>query len=132
VKNLAFHRGDIERNGPPQFLGPVNNNSPTSDTFGGGDTAWIVGLKVGQVALAKRWDWNINLNYRNVESDAVVDGFCDSDFGGGGTNLKGYTAAGALALSSRVWLGVRWMTAQAIAGPPYKNDILQCDINAKF
>jgi hypothetical protein len=130
--NLAFHRRAIERNGPPNLVGPVNNNSPTNDTFGGGNTAWIVNLKVGKVTLAKRWDWNVNLNYRNVESDSVVDGFTDSDFGGGGTNFKGYTIGGNLAISSRVWFGFRWMSSTAIAGPPLKEDILQCDLNAKF
>jgi hypothetical protein len=31
-----------------------------------------------------------------------------------------------------VWLFLRWMSADAIAGPPYHNDILQFDINTKF
>jgi hypothetical protein len=142
VNNLAFHRRTIERNGPsspvdpttglPLLKGPVNNNAPNSDKFGGGNSAWIVSLKVGKVTLAKRWDWNINLNYRDVESDSVVDGFTDSDFGGGGTNFKGYTIGGNLAVSSHVCLGLRWMSATSIAGPTFKNDLLQCDLNAKF
>ncbi len=64
--------------------------------------------------------------------DAVVDGFCDSDFGGGGTNLKGYTIGGNLALNQRVWLGLRWMGSDSIAGPTFDEDIVQFDINAKF
>ncbi|HTB81767.1 MAG TPA: putative porin [Opitutaceae bacterium] len=132
VKNLAFNRSAIERNGPPRLMGPVNNNSSDGDAFGGGSNAWIVNLKLGQAALEKRWDWNFGLSYRRVESDSVVDGFCDSDFGGGGTNLKGYTFGGNLALSSRVSLGLRWMSADAIAGPPFKNDTLQFDINGKL
>ena len=66
------------------------------------------------------------------ESDAIVDGFTDSDFGGGGTNLQGYTIGGQLALSPHVWLTLRWLSANAIAGPTYKNDIIQFDLNAKF
>ena len=69
---------------------------------------------------------------RYVESDAVIDGFCDSDFGGGGTNLKGFTVGGGLGLSSRVWLGLQWMSGDSIAGPTFKDDIIQFDINAKF
>jgi hypothetical protein len=126
VNNLAFHQRAIAAKA-------VNNlGSNGVGDFAGGDAAWIMILKVGKAALEKRWDWNFNLSYRRVESDAVVDGFCDSDFGGGGTNLKGYTFAGNLALSSRVWLGLRWMSADAIAGPPYKNDTLQFDINGKL
>jgi hypothetical protein len=130
IKNLAFSRSAIESVA-------VNNRGATSSTstsgaFEGGDTAWMVTLKVGSAALEKRWDWNTDIGYRYVESDALVDGFADSDFGGGGTNLKGFTIGGNLALSSRVWLGFRWMSASSIAGPTYKNDLLQVDINAKF
>ncbi len=62
----------------------------------------------------------------------MVDGFTDSDFGGGGTNLQGYTFAGALALGPRVVLGLRWMSANEIAGPPLETDILQVDVSGKF
>jgi hypothetical protein len=132
AKNLAFDRADIEQNGPINLQGPVNNNNPNGGGFGGGDSAWIVNLKVGNAALQKRWDWQAGVNYRYVESDAVVDGLCDGDFGLGGTNLKGYTIYGSLALSPRVWLGARWMSSNSIAGPPYKIDIIQLDLNAKF
>ena len=131
VQNLAFDQNDIARNGPTQQSGP-QNNLDSSGAFGGGNLGWIVNLQVGAAALQKRWDWNVSLGYRYVESDAVVDGFADSDFGGGGTNLKGYTFGGNLALSSRVALGLRWMSADSIAGPAFKADIIQFDLNAKF
>ena len=132
VRNLAFHRRAIERNGPPQLVGPVNNFAPNNGGFDGGATGWIAVLKIGQAALQKRWDWNVSLSYRRVDSDAVVDGFCDSDFGGGGTNLKGYAFGGNLALSPRVWLGLRWLSADSLAGPRFKDDTLQFDINGKL
>jgi hypothetical protein len=74
----------------------------------------------------------VNLGYRYVESDAVVDGFTDSDFGGGGTNLQGYTIGGNVAFSRYVYAGVRWLSADSIAGPTFKEDIIQLDLNAKF
>jgi hypothetical protein len=130
VSNLAF-------NGTAINAVAVNNRGPTQPngapgSFAGGNTAWIIGLKVGNPILEKRWDWNLFLNYRYVESDAVVDGFCDSDFGGGGTNLKGFVVGGSLALSPNVWLTLRWLSANEVAGPPYKNDILQVDVNGRF
>jgi hypothetical protein len=69
-----------------------------------------------------------------VQSDSTVDGFTDSDFGSvlAGTNLKGYTIGGNVALGHRVWAGLRWMSADAIAGPTYHNDLMQFDLNAKF
>jgi len=87
---------------------------------------------VGSAALEKRWDWNIAVGYRHVESDAVIDGFNDSEFGGGGTNLEGYTVGGMLSLSKRVWVGLRWLSANEIAGPTFTNDVIQFDINGKF
>ncbi len=135
IKNLAFHRGDIN-------AVAVNNRASVSagapagtlGDFAGGDTAWIISLRVGTVALEKRWDWDVNFSYRYLESDSVIDGFNDSDFGAPltGTNLKGFTIGADLALGSRVWLGVKWMSADSIAGTPYKSDILQIDLNGKF
>jgi len=130
LKNLAFDKNDIE----PRA---INNRGPNTAAglpglYDGGDTAWIAGIRLGHPTLDKRWDWNVAANYRWVESDAVVDGFADSDFGGGGTNVKGYTFGGALALGSRVALGLRWMSSNQIAGPPLKNDTLQVDVSGKF
>jgi len=70
--------------------------------------------------------------YRYIQSDAVVDAFTDSDFGLGGTNLKGYFFGANLAVSTNVWLTARWMSANQVAGPPYAVDIAQVDLNAKF
>jgi hypothetical protein len=132
VKNRAFDRTAILANGPPQLLGPVNNNATNGTTFGGGGNAWLVRMTIGAAALQDPGDWNVNLGYRKVESDAVVDGFCDSDFGGGGTNVKGLTLGGNFVVYHGVWLGARWMSASQIAGPTFKSDILQVDLNAKF
>jgi len=136
VKNLAFDRNAILDNGPPQARGPVNNlGNPTDpNSFVGGDTGWMLRLNAGKVALQSLWDWNVQLSYRYVESDATVDGFTDSDFGGSlaGTNLKGFVLGGNLALGPRVWLGLRYMSADSIAGPAYHSDLFQLDLNAKF
>ena len=132
VKNVAFDRSSIENNGPPQQLGPVNNLNGGS--YAGGDMGYNARLVLGAPVLTKFLDWNVNLTYRYLESDAVVDGFNDSDFGGPltGTNLKGYMIGGNLALTPRVWTSLQWMSADSISGPTYKNDLIQVDINAKF
>ncbi len=130
VKNLGFDGGDINRIA-------VNNRGPNDNlgglgSYAGGDTAWIVNLTMGSAALDQRWNWNLGVNYRYIESDAVIDGFNDSDFGLGGTNLKGYTVYGNLAVSPRVSFGLRWMSADEVAGPTYKSDVVLFDINGKF
>jgi hypothetical protein len=126
ITNTAFHASKV------RARNPVNNLTDTTEWYVGGGNAWIAGIKLGDALLQKRWDWNVSLNYRNVESDAVIDGFCDSDFGGGGTNLKGLTLGANLALAKRVSLGAKWMSASEVSGTTYKNDILQIDINGKF
>ncbi|HVU24585.1 MAG TPA: putative porin [Opitutus sp.] len=126
VRNVAFDQGRVAARA-------VNNlGAGGAGHFVGGDSGFNLELKLGHAALEERWDWNAWLGYRHVESDAVVDAFTDSDFGSGGTNLKGFTVGGALALSHRVAVGVRWLSASSIAGPIYKNDILQLDFNGKF
>lgn len=124
LRNTAFDAGKID-----DFA--VNNRGSTG-SFEGGDTAYYVNLRVGKPQMEKRGDWQAYLGYRHVESDAVIDGFNDQDFGGGGTNMKGYTLGAAIALSPRVQLGLRYFSASQIAGPQFKSDIIQLDLSAKF
>jgi len=117
----------------------VNNRGPADTTlassigqFDGSPVAWMVQLRVGTPALAKTWDWGLTLGYRWIGSDAVVDGFNDSEFGLGGTNMKGFTVGGQLALSRNVWVSLSWMGSDSLAGPQYKVDMIQFDLNSKF
>lgn len=130
VRNLAFDRNAIINNGPASLPGPLNNIA--NGTFNGGNEGYYISATVGKPALRERGDWNVSLGYRYLESDAVVDGFNDSDFGLGGTNLKGYIVSGNLALAPRIWTRIRWMSADNISGAPYSVDILQLDLNVRF
>ena len=123
TKNLAFDPSGINRRA-------VNNGG--AGAFQGGDTAWNLAFQVGKPALEAFGDWQAGFGYRHVESDAVVDGFTDSDFGGGGTNVQGFTLGGNMAVSPAVRLGLRWMSSNEIIGAPLSTDTLQFDINAKF
>lgn len=129
IKNIAFDSSDINAKA-------VNNRGSGSankiGAFEGGDTAWNLAFTVGKPALEQLWDWQAGVGYRYVESDAVVDAFTDSDFGGGGTNVQGFTLGGNMALSKAVRVGLRWMSSDEVAGPPLSSDILQIDLNAKF
>jgi hypothetical protein len=136
IKNLAFDRNGIINSGPISDPGPQNNLSDPGDrnSFDGGDMGYLIHMDAGKVVLEELWDWNIRLSYRYVESDATVDAFTDSDFGAplSGTNLKGFTIGGNLALSKRVWLGLTYMSADNVSGPSFHSDLVQFDINAKF
>lgn len=125
VRNLAFNQSSVA-------AVAVNNGGPSN--FIGGNTGWISTLKFGSAVIQDFGDWNASIGYRRIESDAVVDGFNDADFGGVlfGTNLKGYTLTASFALAHGVWIDARWMDASAIAGPIFRNDLLQLDLNTKF
>jgi hypothetical protein len=62
----------------------------------------------------------------------VVDGFCDPYFGGGGTNVKGYTIRAALAIEPNVSFGLNWMSSDQVAGPTLKEDTFWLEVNGKF
>lgn len=124
IKNVAFDRSAINNSA-------VNNLGP-GGAFAGGDTAWSLAFQIGKPALESFGDWQAGFGYRYVESDAVVDGFTDSDFGGGGTNVQGFTVGGNMAISPAVRVGLRWMSSNEVAGPALSSDILLIDLNSKF
>jgi hypothetical protein len=131
VDNLAFNRQAIQAIA-------VNNlgTAPSSGTapYVGGNEGWFVNLKVGDAVFSAPGNWWASVGYRHVESDSVVDAFTDADFGGEltGTNLKGFTIEAAVAVAKDIWFEAHWFSATAIAGPSFKNDTLQFDVNAKF
>ncbi len=131
TKNLGFDRGDVASrafsDGRP---GRTLANGPGD--FDGGDTAWNLAFQFGRPVLQGFGDWQGVAGYRYVESDAVLDAFTDSDFGGGGTNVKGFHLGAIFALSPNVNTGIRWLSASEVDGPPLRTDTLMFDLNAKF
>jgi hypothetical protein len=105
---------------------------PATQVYAGGNQGYLGRLTVGHTELKQLGDWKVFGGYKWLESDAVIDAFTDSDFGLGGTNLKGYFLGGSVALSPFVWMTARYMSANQIAGAPYAVDIFQADLNAKF
>ena len=61
------------------------------------DNGWLVGIRVGKTK--KPGSWAFRYIYREVEKDAVVGTFTDSDFRGGGTDAKGHEIGGAVQLA---------------------------------
>jgi hypothetical protein len=129
VWNTAFNRAAVAAVAVNNFAGSL---SGAPGTYDGGNQGWLARLTVGDKEIKHLWDWNAHVGYKYLESDAMVDAFVDSDFGLGGTNLKGYFIGGNVGLGENVWASVRWMSANGIAGLPYAVDIVQLDLNAKF
>jgi len=128
--NLAFNQADIDEVAVNN-RGPVAEGASVGD-FDGGGNAWNLGVRVGPPLLTNKGDWDAHFGYRFVESDSVVDGFADSAFGLGGTNMEGFTVGAGYSITPKVNLRLQWMGASEITGPPLKSDIIQFDINAKF
>jgi hypothetical protein len=131
VVNTAFDRAATAA--AVATTNPFIPSSPTNNgVYSGGNQGWLARMTVGNPEIKALGDWNVNVGYKWLESDAVIDAFADPDFGLGGTNLKGYFVGANLGIAQNVWLTARWMSANEIAGAPYAVDIFQLDLNAKF
>ena len=131
VKNLAFSRSKVLSRGAVNNFGQ-NPDATVSTPYQGGDTGWMVKTVIGRSDIVRLNDWNFVIGYKHLESDAVVDGFTDSDFHLGGTNAKGFFVGGAYGLGRNTYVNARWLSANEISGLPYRNDVVQVDLNTKF
>jgi len=131
VKNLGFDRGAIAAKNPVNNQGPSPNGS-TPGPWDGGDSAFQTKITFGYPTLRERWDWNLDVGYKYIESDSVVDAFTDSDFHLGGTNAKGYFVGGGLGIASDIDLSARWYSTREVTGSPYSVDIVQVELNGRF
>lgn len=125
VKNTAFERTEI--------LGRTGVNLIDGKNYG-----YLYKLTVGMPGVRQQHDWQASFAYRYLGSDAMVDAFTDSDFGLGGTNLRGYILGLQYGLDRNAVLGLRWTSAKAIDSfsldPAHRFavDVLQADINVRF
>ena len=76
--------------------------------------------------------WRAYFGYRYVERDAVLDGFTESDFHGGGTDAKGFFVGADYYFSPRVSARLKYNSSSEIDGPPLGIDTVQLDLNASF
>ncbi len=132
IKNIALD--DAAMSNLTRRDAVVNNRSGGNGNWEGGNIAWYMGLNLGKPLLLfdKRGDWAVGLGYRHVESDAVVDGFSESRFGNGGSNMEGYTIQASMALSKRTWMRAAYMSATQIAGPALQTNVFLIEYHAKF
>lgn len=123
AKNLGFNRQRI--------LSEFGNSYASTD-LQERTNAYQARVDVGHPEM-KRWgDWSVNLAYRYVQRDAVLDAFTDSIFHQGGTDAKGWVLGAQYGLVKNTWLNLRWLSTDAIDGPKYSVDTLNLDLNARF
>jgi hypothetical protein len=76
--------------------------------------------------------WRAYVGYRYLQRDAVLDGFTDSDFRLGGTDVQGYFIGADYVINPRVQARLRYLSGNEIDGPPLGIDTVQLDLNASF
>ncbi len=103
-----------------------NSEAPTADT------GFAVGAKFG--SAKKDGDMEFSWTYQDVEADAVIGTFNDSDFGGGGTDSDGHMLKGKYAYSDRIFLGGTLFlnNVDMFQGTEHDYSRLQLDVEFKF
>jgi hypothetical protein len=86
-----------------QYVKNPNANGPQSDE----DMGWLAGLK------SKIWNVGLNYNYRNVQRNAVVGAFTDSDFANGFTGSRGSKFQATYPISKNFVFSTTYFMAQS-------------------
>ncbi|MGD9015665.1 MAG: putative porin [Candidatus Omnitrophota bacterium] len=94
------------------------------------DSAYLFGVKLGKAK--EKGSWELGYNYREIEDDAVMDIFGDSDFHGGGTNGKGHKLGWKYAFTDKSTFGVTYFNTKQENGSKDHHDTLQIDWVTKF
>ncbi|KQQ66465.1 hypothetical protein ASF84_24455 [Pseudomonas sp. Leaf127] len=122
--------GQIDLTGlavPLAFYGQYVVNDESTD---GHDTAWLAGAKT------KAFGFSLDYNYRDVQRNAVVGAFTDSDFANGTTGSRGHKFKVGYEIDKNFALGATYLMAEADfasrAGRNKDVDILQLDAEVKF
>ncbi|HYR54525.1 MAG TPA: putative porin [Myxococcaceae bacterium] len=134
VRNLGFRPSSTAPDAVNNFKPCAADDSACRDNppYGGGSLGYLARLSVGTPRMDRRWNWNVAVTYRYLQSDAVLDAFTNSEFALGGTNNKGFVAAAAVAIADNVILTARWLSSDVVVGPQYSIDVLHLDLMARY
>lgn len=122
----AFGEYGTQVNGMPVAVyGNYVQNTAASDNNQG----YLIGTKINKAK--KPGSWEFGYNYRDLEADAVVGQFSDSDFIGGGTNGKGHKFGFNYQMSKNAQTGITYfLNEKGDSNDDYKR--LQVDFKLKF
>lgn len=101
------------------------------------NVGWLAGVSLGEAKNSM--SWAVRYNYRELQKDAVLAAFSDSDFIGGGTNGRGHTIGVDFAVFDNVVLSfTAFLNEKGISGEDADDhkhleyQRLQFDISAKL
>lgn len=114
-----------------QYVVNVDATDFKTFTDGDEDTAWLFGVRTNLGGVA------FDYNYRDVERNAVVGFFTDSNFAAGFTASSGHKLRAQYDFLENFNLVVTWFHAESDAASRYNNndagvETLHIDLNAKF
>jgi hypothetical protein len=133
IRNLAYSKSKIyERAGTTANSMIANNFENGPSDFRSGGNAFLLQATLGTLSPSVKNDWNVYVNYRRIEPDALPDAYNDSSFNLGGTNARGFTLGGAYAIDTNTTLNGRWMSSKQVYGAPLSIDVLQVELNTRF
>lgn len=96
------------------------------------DMGYAFGAKVGSAKSegASEFSWT----YQDIEADAVIGTFNDSDFGGGGTDSEGHILKAKYAVSKMIFVGGTLFINKVdrFQGTEHDYNRLQLDVEFKF
>ncbi|MBN2590632.1 MAG: putative porin [Sedimentisphaerales bacterium] len=92
---------------PVSLYGNWVNNLVASSS---GDTGWLVGVMLNKAS--KPGSWQLSYDFRELQADAVLGAFTDSDFGGGGTNSRGHCVDLTYQLAKNVQVSTTYTQAE--------------------
>ncbi|MFO3722386.1 putative porin [Pseudomonas sp. HLMP] len=128
--NLVEGFGQLDFTGFAIPLSAYGQFVKNTDSTDGADKAWLAGLKT------KVGSWSLDYNYRDVQRNAVVSLFTDSDFGAGFTGSRGHKFKVGYEIDKNFSLGAAYLMAKTdLSQLPNSNadvDTLQVDLEAKF
>ncbi|HLF11316.1 MAG TPA: putative porin [Gammaproteobacteria bacterium] len=109
------------------FADLVNNTEAD-----GADTGFALGASFGEVS--RPGTWRVGYLYQDLEADAVIATFTDSDFAGGGTDGRGHVFEFSYGLRERWTLGLRYFLNErgADAGNEHDYNRLQADVSFAY
>ena len=96
------------------------------------DTGWLIGTKLGKAKNPGTWD--VGYEYRDLERDAVVGVFTDSDFIGGGSGCKGHKFSTTYGIAKNATLGATYYMSERDNLGAKDDDYrrVQIDLKVKF
>ena len=109
----------------------TSNVSPNDDTHVDDTGAYMFGMQAGKVT-EKFGSWQVFFFRKRIEADSAFGALTDSDFGGGGTNHKGYILGAQMGLNKWASIGVKYFRTDEIEGTQNRFDTFQADLQLKY